>query len=360
MQRIVFQQVHLQKMTDEIFMNRCIELARMGTGFVAPNPLVGAVIVHEDKIIGEGYHQQYGQAHAEVNAINMVLKRYEDGAKLLQQSTLYVNLEPCAHHGKTPPCADLILHHKIPKVVIGMEDPFEKVQGLGIKKLKDAGVQVIVPVLEKECKELNKRFLCYHQHKRPYIILKWAETADGFFAPEEGSKKWISSEMSRILVHKWRSEEVAILVGTKTVKIDDPQLNVRLWGGSDPVRIIIDKDLSLSSSYKIFDDSQKTIIINYKKSDWKNNTRWLKIEEGNYLPQYILYQLYLLDIQSVLIEGGAFTLKSFIDSGLWDEARIFKGKQVWTSGIHAPVIPGKALYEEACGEDLLYVYQKQH
>src|SRR5258706_3862500 len=261
-------------------MRRCLELATLGAGNVAPNPMVGAVLVYHGRIIGEGYHQKYGEAHAEPNSIASVK---EEDRKLISQSTMYVSLEPCVHFGKTPPCADLIIKHKIPKVVIGCRDPFKEVNGRGIEKLKAAGVETEPGVLEKECKELNKRFFTFHTKHRPYIILKWAQTANGFIATspqtplqrrgafEESANKrlLISNEYSNRLVHKWRSEEAAILVGTNTALKDDPQLTTRLWTGNNPVRMVIDMDLKLPSSLKLFDDEVSTIIFNTIKHDLK-------------------------------------------------------------------------------------------
>src|ERR1700712_465065 len=236
----------------EKYMQRCLELATLGLGAVSPNPMVGAVVVLDDKIIGEGYHQKYGEAHAEVNAINQVISRFPNSADLLKQATIYVSLEPCAHYGKTPPCADLIIKHQIPKVVVGCRDPFEQVNGKGIEKLQAAGVEVVLGILEAECKWLNRRFFTRIQKHRPYIILKWAQTADGFFAPADGTQLWITGQESRKLVHQWRGEEDAILVGTNTVAIDNPQLNVRYGSGKLPKRIVIDRELKLNKSLNIF------------------------------------------------------------------------------------------------------------
>lgn len=325
----------------EIYMRRCLELAQLGLGNVSPNPMVGAVIVHADKVIGEGYHRKYGAAHAEVNAVNQVINNFSNYAELLNKSTIYVSLEPCAHYGKTPPCADLIIKHRIPKVVVGCRDPFEQVNGKGIEKLQAAGVEVISGILEEECKWLNRRFFTRVQKHRPYIILKWAHTADGFFAPADSRQFWITGLESRKLVHQWRGEEDAILVGTNTVAIDNPQLNVRYGNGKLPKRIVIDRRLKLSRDLNVFDQSVETLVINEIKTEFDGKIKYIALEDfDRFVPQYILYQLYLQDIQSVIIEGGAKTLNSFIDAGLWDEARIFTGEVKLNNGIKAPEIKG--------------------
>lgn len=340
----------------EKFMRRCLELAALGMGQVNANPMVGAAIVHKDTIIGEGYHQQYGGPHAEVNAVDQVLDRFVNAAELLQQSTIYVSLEPCAHYGKTPPCADLIIKHGIRAVVVGCRDPFDQVNGKGIEKLQAAGVEVIIGVLEDECKWLNRRFFTRVQKQRPYVILKWAQTADGFFAPSDNSQYWITGSESRKLVHRWRSEEDAVLVGKNTAAIDDPQLSVRLAKGRSPKRIVIDRRLELSPGLNLFDHSVETIIFNEIKTDFEGKNKYIALEDfDRYVPQYILFQLYLQDIQSVIIEGGAFTLNSFIKEGLWDEARVFTGEKTLKEGIKAPAIAGSNLEEFAVGKDKLLV-----
>ena len=345
-------------MNFEAYMQRCIELAQLGVGNVSPNPMVGAVIVYQEKIIGEGYHQQYGQAHAEVNAIHSVLNAYGDLAMdLLKQSTIFVSLEPCAHFGKTPPCADLIIRYGIPRVVIGSPDPFAAVNGKGVAKLKDAGVHVTEGVLQDKCDFLNRRFFTRVKHQRPYIILKWAQTGDHFFAPDDNSQKWISSKSSKILSHKWRSEEDAILVGKKTALIDDPELNVREWTGRNPTRIVIDRSLELPNHLHLFDKSQPTIVFNSVKTEIDQNLKYLEVEDfDHYLPQLICYQLYLMDIQSLIVEGGVQTLKLFIDAGLWDEVRIFTSNtNYWGKGIHAPVISGQLIETANVDTDLLKI-----
>lgn len=337
-------------------MQRCLGLAALGMGNVSPNPMVGAVIVHEAKVIGEGYHQQYGKAHAEVNAVNQVLANFNNADELLKQSTIYVSLEPCAHYGKTPPCADLIINHRIPKVVVGCRDPFDEVDGKGIEKLKKAGIEVVVGVLEEECKRLNRRFFTRVQKQRPYILLKWAQTADGFFAPDDSSQHWITGPESRKLVHQWRAEEDAVLVGKNTVAIDNPQLNVRYGEGKAPKRVVIDRRLELEKSLNVFDQSVETLIFNEVKTDIDGKNKYIALEDfDQFVPQYILYQLYLQDIQSVIIEGGAYTLNTFIEAGLWDEARIFTGPSNLIKGIKAPKIEGTLAQEILSGTDKLQI-----
>ena len=342
----------------KLYMQRCIELARNGMGAVSPNPMVGAVIVCDGKIIGEGYHERYGNQHAEVNAIHSVLSNYSDGEERLKCSALYVNLEPCAHYGKTPPCTDLIINHGIPRVVIGCRDPFDKVNGKGIEKLEANAIQVVSGVLEKECLDLNKRFFTRVLKQRPYIILKWAQTDDQFFAPANGSQKWISSQEAKRLVHKWRSEEDAVLVGKATALADNPQLNTREWeGGRNPVRIVIDRKLELPHNLHLFDQRQKTLVFNELKTETAGNIKYLQPDDfDNYLPQMIAYQLYMMDIQSVIVEGGARTLDLFINNNMWDEARIFTSKARWDDGIKAPELKYPAADTLAIGTDKLTIH----
>ncbi|MFK7048673.1 MULTISPECIES: bifunctional diaminohydroxyphosphoribosylaminopyrimidine deaminase/5-amino-6-(5-phosphoribosylamino)uracil reductase RibD [Flavobacterium] len=325
------------------YISRCIELAKNGLGTTYPNPLVGSVIVHNDLIIGEGWHQQSGEAHAEVNAINSVRNK-----NLLVNSTIYVSLEPCSHFGKTPPCADLIIKHKIPKVIIGTQDPFAKVCGAGIKKLKEAGCEVIIGVLEKECQELNKRFFTFHQKKRPYIILKWAETADGLIAPHHKDIQkpvWISNSYSRQLTHKWRTEEQAILIGTQTVLDDNPHLTARDWQGTNPIRIVLDKKKKISKENIIFDKSAPTFILdetvlNHSKNSVSSIIEWL----------------YQNQIQSIIIEGGSRTLQHFIDHNYWDEARVFRGTNTFLKGIIAPSVSSKKVKRKKILNDELLIF----
>lgn len=323
-------------MNDEFYMQRCFELALKGAGSAAPNPMVGAVLVYEGKIIGEGWHQQYGKAHAEVNCINAVK---DEDQKLIQLSTLYVSLEPCAHYGKTPPCADLIIQYKIPKVVIGCADPFEKVDGKGMEKLKTAGIEVIHGVLEKEAKEINKRFFTFHAKQRPYIILKWAQTADGKIAGVGGDRLLISNEYSNRMVHKWRSEEAAILVGTNTALLDNPELTTRLWKGHSPVRLIMDRKLTLPTDLKIFNQQVPTIIFNTIKQEEQENLVYYKLNDTNSLLPQIMDALYQRNIQSVLVEGGTALLQSFIEEGIWDEARVITNTTLKIeNGLSAPLL----------------------
>ena len=313
-------------------MLRCIQLAKLSAGNVAPNPMVGALLVYENKIIGEGYHKKYGEAHAEVNCINSVS---DENKNLISKSTLYVSLEPCAHFGKTPPCADLIIRHHIAKVVIGCKDIFKEVAGRGIQKLEDADIAVIVGVLEKECIELNKRFFTFHQKNRPYIILKWAQSTNGKIG-KKGERVLISNDYCNRLVHKWRSEEAAILVGTHTAEQDNPSLTTRLWPGNNPVRIIIDKELRLPTSLSLFDRETTIIIFNLSKETTEKNLLYKKLEDDGFTDK-LIRSLFEMNIQSILIEGGAKTLQFFINAGLWDEARVITNeKLIIENGVAAP------------------------
>jgi len=305
--------------------------------------LVCSVDVCDGKINGESWHQKAGEAHAEVNAIRSVKDK-----SLLTKSTIYVSLEPCSHFGKTPPCSDLIIQHKIPNVVIGTVDPFAKVAGKGIKKLIEAGATVTVGILEEECNELNKRFFTFHNKKRPYVILKWAESADGFLSPEKKKEQkpvWITNQYSRQLVHKWRSEEQAILVGTKTVIDDNPSLDVRDWTGSNPTRIVLDKNNRISKESHIFDIRAKTLVISDRTINFSEN-----------VASQIMQYLFENNLQSVIIEGGQQTLQTFIDANLWDEARVFKGREEFSSGTNAPIITGKIVKKNKIESDELLIY----
>ncbi|MBC7913744.1 MAG: bifunctional diaminohydroxyphosphoribosylaminopyrimidine deaminase/5-amino-6-(5-phosphoribosylamino)uracil reductase RibD [Pyrinomonadaceae bacterium] len=340
-------------------MQRCLDLAQLGAGTVSPNPMVGCVIVHENKIIGEGYHEKYGQAHAEVNAINDARLKHRDAAELFRNSTLYVSLEPCAHFGKTPPCSHLIIKCGIPQVVIGSSDPFKEVNGKGVSQLRDAGVEVLEGVEEEKCNFVNRRFFTRVNLQRPYIILKWAQTADHFFAPDDASQKWISSLPAKILSHKWRAEEDAVLVGKNTALVDNPQLNVREYCGRNPKRIVIDRDLTLPNTLHLFDQSQETIVFNSLKTDLIENIKYLELEDfDNLLPQLICYQLYLMDVGSIIIEGGAKILNLFLEANLWDEARIFTSPDKWGKGIKAPEIVGNLISEQKIGPDTLQTFIK--
>jgi diaminohydroxyphosphoribosylaminopyrimidine deaminase/5-amino-6-(5-phosphoribosylamino)uracil reductase len=333
-------------MEHEIYMQRCLELAKNGLRATMPNPSVGAVLVYNGRIIGEGHTSAYGGPHGEVNCINSVTQADKH---LIPDATLYVSLEPCSHYGKTPPCCDLIIRHQIKNIVIGTADPFEKVSGNGIKKLKEAGKNIIVGVLEKECRESNKRFFTFHEHKRPYVILKWAESADGYLSPNRSldistdgfseNKKpvWITNKYSRQLVHKWRTAETAILVGTQTVLDDNPQLDVRDWTGPNPVRIVLDRTGKISDSYFVKNLKIKTIVL-IEQTNLTNldNLVYENVTFDSRLPQAILDVLYRHNILSVIIEGGGQTLQTFIDANLWDEARVFKGTNVFGGGTKAP------------------------
>lgn len=341
------------KTTDEKYLERALLLAKLGKGNVAPNPLVGSVVVHNGCIIGEGYHEKYGEAHAEVNAINSVKDK-----SLLSKSTIYVNLEPCAHFGKTPPCSNLIIEHKIPRVVIGCIDSFSEVAGKGIEKMKKAGIDVIVGVLEKESLELNKRFFTFHTQKRPYIILKWAQSSDGFMDIDRINKDkgifWITQPETKTLVHKWRAEEAGILVGRRTIENDNPSLTCRDYEGNHPTRFVLDKDLKTNyTNYTISQDGIKTYIFNQKQSKSVNNIEFIKINDFSL--NSILNKIYKLNIQSVIVEGGKFTLTQFIEHNLWDEARVLTGIKPIENGVTSPIIKGSIREEYTYGKDLVKV-----
>jgi len=335
----------------EFYINRCIQLAKNGLGTTYPNPLVGSVIVYDGKIIGEGWHQKAGEAHAEVNAIHLVKDQ-----SLLAKATIYVSLEPCSHFGKTPPCCDLIIKHKIPNVVIGTVDPNSQVAGTGIKRLMENGCHVTVGVLEKECAELNKRFFTFHNKKRPYIILKWAESQDGFIAPLSKEKKepvWISNPFSRQLVHQWRSEEQAILVGTQTVLDDNPKLDVRDWFGENPVRVVLDRSGKINEDYFVKDGKTKTIIITEQENLTLGENRiYENVIFDKQLTKKITDILYKYGIQSVIVEGGRHTLETFIADNLWDEARVFIGNISFNEGTKAPLLSGISNTTEIKGDQL--------
>lgn len=327
-------------------MQRAIELAALGKGYVSPNPMVGCVIVHESRIIGEGWHRKYGEAHAEVNAINSV-----EDQSLLTESTCYVTLEPCAHHGKTPPCADLLVSMKLKKVVIAVVDSNPLVGGKGIEKLKAAGIEVETGCLEKEALQQNARFFTLMEKQGPYIILKWAETADGFVARKNFDSKWISNEYSRSLVHQWRAEEDAILVGSNTAAYDNPSLNVRSWVGNDPLRIVIDRKLSLKTDLNLFDQSIPTIIYNCQKTESEGKLEWVKLNDEEFI-ESLVKDLGQRKIQSLIVEGGATVLKAFIEAGLWDEARVFTSSVEFGDGISAPKLSQQPTVSDVMGDEL--------
>lgn len=378
----------------EHYMQRCLELAANGLRAAMPNPSVGAVLVHDGSIIGEGHTSPFGGPHGEVNCLNSVL---EADRHLIPQSTLYVSLEPCSHYGKTPPCCDLIIRNDIQNIVVGTVDPNEKVSGNGIRKLEEAGKNVTVGVLEAECREFNRRFFTFHEQQRPYIILKWAESADGFLSPSDrllddsmdrsfdssnnpkiqksntqdveqsknpkielSDKKpvWITNKYSRQLVHKWRSEEMAILAGTQTVLDDNPQLDVRTWTGPNPVRIILDRTNRIPDDYSVKNHKIKTIILTETPNLANLDTLlYERIVFDDQLPKTIADVLYRHNLQSVIIEGGRKTLQTFIDANLWDEARVFKGTAVFTNGTPAPQFTAAATHREMIFDDELIIYR---
>ncbi|MEO5673376.1 MAG: bifunctional diaminohydroxyphosphoribosylaminopyrimidine deaminase/5-amino-6-(5-phosphoribosylamino)uracil reductase RibD [Chitinophagales bacterium] len=339
---------------DDIFMLRCIELAGNGAGNVAPNPMVGCVIVCEGKIIGEGFHEKFGKAHAEVNAISSVSDQSQ-----LRHSSLYVNLEPCSHFGKTPPCADLIIEKKIPEVIIGCADPDPLVAGKGIHRLQSAACKVRTEILNHECIMLNKRFITFHEKKRPYILLKWAQTRDGFIAPENKMRANISNEFSRTLMHRWRSEKQAIFVGTNTALSDDPQLSARLWNKNNPVRIVLDRQSILPPGLHLFDHTIPTLVFTEKKKNREENLEFIQISFDDALLINILTILFEKQIQSVMVEGGAQLLQSFISRGLWDEARIFIAPAFFSSGVSAPKISGIKTFEQNIHDDQLVILENK-
>jgi len=345
--------------SDEKYMQRCIELADLAAGSASPNPVVGAVIVSEGRIVGEGYTAPYGGPHAEVNAVNDAIRRLGErqARDVFKKSTMYVSLEPCAHFGKTPPCADMLLANGFAKVVIGCLDPFGKVDGRGIRKLREAETDTLVGVLEDACRFANRRFFTRLKKQRPYVILKWAQTADGFFAPSGDRQQWISNAASKQLVHKWRSEEDAVLVGPRTAKLDNPSLTARLWRGKNPKRILIDPELEIGAGANILNDEADTVVFNAVKTDWQDRRKYIQLENFPlYLPQNILYQLHLLDVQSLIVEGGSKTLQSFIDADLWDEARVFTSPDRWKAGLPAPRMANEPAETQKVGTDRLDVY----
>ncbi len=342
--------------SDEYYMQRCLQLAAKGRATVKPNPMVGSVIVYNNKIIGEGYHQKYGQAHAEVNAINRVKDE-----SLLSESTLYVNLEPCAHHGKTPPCSDLIIEKKIKKVIIGCVDSFAEVSGKGILKMEKAGIEVIVGVLEKESLELNKAFFVFHNKKRPYIILKWAQTLDGYIDIDRNLDhpigiNWITHPHLRLPVHKWRSEEAAILIGEGTLINDNPQLDTREWHGKNPLRILIASDISNYKHYKLFNDSTPTVVYSNTYDKNSDNTEYIKVSRDENMIENVLEHLYKSEIQTVIIEGGNKILQSFIDLNYWDETRVLIGDKTFGSGLKAPKLNKQHINSHRFANDTILLY----
>jgi diaminohydroxyphosphoribosylaminopyrimidine deaminase/5-amino-6-(5-phosphoribosylamino)uracil reductase len=350
----------MQAGINEKYMQRCLELAKLGERRVAPNPMVGSVIVHNGKIIGEGFHQLYGKPHAEVNAINSV-----GNTGLLRESTLYVNLEPCAHYGKTPPCSDLIIEKQIRSVVIGTVDPFARVAGKGIARMMEAGIDVRVGVLHDECMELNRRFFTFHKEKRPYIILKWAQTADGFVDVDRelanyGKPTWITNEMARIAVHKQRASETAIFIGTETAFKDNPSLTLRDWYGEQPLRIVPDRDQRLPAKLNIFDGNSETLVVTRGKYADGRDVGIIPADKTADSINAMLEYLFADNIQSVIVEGGPKMLQSFIDCGLWDEAHVYIGQVCFGSGIKAPVFNFSPTKFDRFYNSELRVYRKEY
>lgn len=342
--------------TPQKFMQRCLDLALLGMGDVAPNPMVGCIIVHEGIIIGEGYHQKIGGPHAEVNAIRSVMD-----TELLAQSTLYVSLEPCTHFGKTPPCSDLIIEKHIPHVVIGTIDPFVKVAGKGIERMRAAGIQVEVGILEKECRELNRRFFTFHEKKRPYILLKWAQTLDGFIDTDRTETQhptWITNALAKRLVHKQRSEESAILIGTNTALFDNPALTVREWTGNQPIRMVIDRTGRLDADLHIFDNKAETWVFTGIEKPDSGNLKYIMLDfDQDNLPQ-LLSELYKRGILSVVVEGGSILIHSFLKDGFWDEAFVYTGNQFFGKGVQAPHIMGDTIGFEMLDDCKLHVLRR--
>jgi len=339
-------------MTDHLpFMERCLALAEKGLGHVAPNPLVGCVIVHKGAIIGEGYHERYGEAHAEVNAIRSV-----ENKDLLREATLYVNLEPCAHHGKTPPCADLIIAHKLKQVVIANRDPNPLVAGKGIDLMKKNEIDVVLGVMEKKGRFLNRRFFTWIEKKRPYIILKWAQTQDGFIAPLNNKQLWLTGQAAKQLSHQWRAQEASILIGTNTALIDNPQLTTRLWEGKNPIRLVIDRQNKLPDTLAIKNEEAPTIVFTEKHSAAKMNSEYITLDFNKPILPELLDILTKKNISTVIVEGGAHTLNQFIEQNYWDEARVFTAPMHLTSGLRAPYLLTPLFQQEHIGEDVLSYY----
>jgi diaminohydroxyphosphoribosylaminopyrimidine deaminase/5-amino-6-(5-phosphoribosylamino)uracil reductase len=341
---------------DIIFMKRCLELASRAEGLTYPNPLVGSVIVHDGLIVGEGYHLRAGAPHAEVNAINSVPDR-----AMLKSSTLYVNLEPCSHFGKTPPCADLIIAESIPRIVIGTLDTSDKVSGKGLARLREAGREVIAGVAEEESRRINRRFFTVHEKRRPYITLKWAQSVDGYLDILRSDKNrtgpnWITGNAERVLVHKWRAEEQSILVGAETIRADNPRLNVRDWRGNDPLKLILSSSGSLDKGLAVFGPDDGVVVFTHNTDGDISNATRVKLNMNEPSSYQIATYLFESGIQSLLIEGGARVLDHFLSTGLWDEARIFTGKDRFNAGVKAPVIKGKLLSVTHFSSSNLEVY----
>jgi diaminohydroxyphosphoribosylaminopyrimidine deaminase / 5-amino-6-(5-phosphoribosylamino)uracil reductase len=348
----------LERTDDQIYMRRCIDLAERALGFTWPNPVVGSVIVYNQKIIGEGYHLKAGGSHAEVLAIESVTDR-----TLLRESTMYVNLEPCSHYGKTPPCSARIISEGIPRVVIGTTDTSSRVSGRGIAMLREAGVDVVTNVCEEESRDVNRRFFTFHEKRRPYVILKWAKSADGFIdvirpAGTPVGPWWITGMAERILVHRWRSHEEAILAGGATIRADNPMLNVRYWRGRNPIRLVVSRSANLDRDSAVFSGEVRTILYTALREAEFPNTETIILDcEGTELPALILDDMYSRGVSSLFVEGGRAILEMFAESGLWDEARVFTGKNSWHSGLPAPAISGKPLSSTSFKHSTLEVFR---
>lgn len=338
-------------MVDEInYMRRALELAGFGLGHVSPNPLVGCVVVHEGRIIGEGWHKAFGGPHAEVNAIRQV-----ENASLLPDSTVFVNLEPCSHFGKTPPCADLLVEKRIRRVVIANRDPNPNVAGQGVERLRAAGIAVTEGIMAEEGRWLNRRFFTNMEKRVPYVVLKWAESSDGFMALPNRERVWISNKRSRQRVHQWRTEEDAVLVGAGTAAADNPRLDVRDWTGRNPTRVVIDPKLRLPGHLHLFDGSLPTLCYNTTRNDRGRNLERIRVSSDNFLLD-ILADLLRREIGSVIVEGGPFTLQKFLDAGLWHEARIFRSGQSMKEGVPAPHFDAEPFQVDRATGDTLLIY----
>lgn len=340
--------------TDEQYMFRALQLAKLGANVVAPNPLVGAVIVHNNQIIGEGYHMKYGGPHAEVNAIESVTNH-----ALLKESTIYVTLEPCAHIGKTPPCADLLAYHQFKRVVVATRDPYEQVSGQGIMRLRDKGIDVTVGVLQDEAIKLNKRFFMLHQERRPYVILKWAESADGFIDihrehSDEAKINWISGKLSKVYTHSGRAKEQAILVGHRTIKKDNPSLTTRAFYGESPLRLVLDPTLKTPQESKVFHDGNKTVVFNHITNENTDDIDFMKVDFNT--ARTILDEMYNLNISSVIVEGGAATIQRFIDDNLWDEALVIRGDVMFENGVKGPLFNFTPMSSKRIENDMHFCY----
>lgn len=341
-------------MNHEAYIQRCLHLAEQGKGHVSPNPMVGAVLVHNDRIIGEGWHQEYGKAHAEVNCLASV---QEADKPLIKDSTMYVSLEPCAHHGNTPPCALRLVHEQVKEVVICNTDPYEQVSGRGIGILINNGIRVETGILEAAGRWVNRRFFCFHEQKRPYIILKWAQTQDGFMAPEDKHRMQISNDESNQLVHKWRTEEDAIMVGYNTAMHDNPQLTARLWEGKNPLRIVTDRKLQLDKTQHLFDEAAETWILNDETHDTSGHTHYIQLNFAHDILPQLMEKLHLANKQSLIVEGGPTLLAAFIRDGLWDEARILTGNKTLGKGVPSPQLThAQYAFQQKIGNDVLDVY----